>query len=136
MGQASCRIPPALDGVLDAAADETGLFRSDMMRRAVAFYAVANPDELEALGEDTSLGLQLMSDPLSGAYQTPSSPSASSASDGTKTGETEEKAEAGRARNRRESSGESATEDSAGEDPSTEDPAMGGPVYDPSKDET
>lgn len=47
MAQATCRVPPALDGALDEAADEIGLFRSDVMRRALLWYIKTNPDGLE-----------------------------------------------------------------------------------------
>jgi len=59
MAQASCRVTPALDDALDAAADETGLFRSDLMRRAVIHYIHTNPDGLQAFsGEDVPQGVR------------------------------------------------------------------------------
>lgn len=48
MAQATCRLPPVLDEVLNEGVEETGVFRSDLVRRAVVLYMTANPGELEA----------------------------------------------------------------------------------------
>lgn len=48
MGQATCRLPVALDEVLDDAVEEVGVFRSDLVRRALVLYMTANPDEIAA----------------------------------------------------------------------------------------
>lgn len=48
MGQASCRVPDALDSTLQAAADEMGVFRSDVIQRALIYYIQVNPHELDA----------------------------------------------------------------------------------------
>lgn len=46
MTQATCRLPPVLDEVLDEAVEEAGVFRSDLVRRALVLYMRANPDEI------------------------------------------------------------------------------------------
>jgi phosphoenolpyruvate-protein kinase (PTS system EI component) len=38
MGQASCRILDRLDQALQNAADKVGLFRSEVIRRALIYY--------------------------------------------------------------------------------------------------
>lgn len=48
MAQATCRLPPVLDEVLDEAVEEAGVFRSDLVRRALLHYVMANPDGIEA----------------------------------------------------------------------------------------
>lgn len=49
MAQATCRVTPALQDAIEGAAEEAGLFRSDVIRRALVYYVNRNPDELEAL---------------------------------------------------------------------------------------
>lgn len=58
MGQASCRIPDRLDTALQNAADEVGLFRSDVIRRALIYYIRTNPHDLEAFSKRSSKASQ------------------------------------------------------------------------------
>jgi predicted DNA-binding protein len=48
MAQTNCRIPDELNAAFENAADERGLFRSEVHRRALRHYASANPDEFAA----------------------------------------------------------------------------------------
>lgn len=48
MGQASTRVPDSIDEVLQEAADEIRVFRSDVIRAALVHYIRTNPPDLEA----------------------------------------------------------------------------------------
>lgn len=48
MGQASTRVPDAINDALQDAADELGVFRSDVIRAALVHYIRANPADLDA----------------------------------------------------------------------------------------
>lgn len=52
MAQATCRLPPSLENPLSEAVDEAGVFRSDLVRRALVLYMAVNPDELEAFAKN------------------------------------------------------------------------------------
>jgi hypothetical protein len=52
MAQATCRVTDELDTAIDEAAAEAGLFRSEVMRRALLHYVETNPDGLEAFAAD------------------------------------------------------------------------------------
>lgn len=61
MAQATCRIPPVLDDALDSAANEVGLYRSDLLKRALLHYITQNPDGLEVFAsDDVADGLRLL----------------------------------------------------------------------------
>lgn len=44
MAQCTCRISEDVNELFDEAVEETGLFRSDLIRRAVLYYMTSNPD--------------------------------------------------------------------------------------------
>lgn len=49
MAQATCRVPDRLNDAIDRAAEESGLFRSEIIRRALIWYLKENPDNLGVL---------------------------------------------------------------------------------------
>lgn len=51
MGQASTRVPEAINDSLQEAADELGVFRSDVIRAALVHYIRVNPANLDAFSD-------------------------------------------------------------------------------------
>ena len=50
-----------MDDALDAAANEVGLYRSDLLKRALLHYIEQNPDKLRAFaGGDVADGIRLL----------------------------------------------------------------------------
>lgn len=61
MSQVTCRVPPVVDDSIESAADEVGLFQSDLLKRALLHYIAENPDELGAFsGDELAKGIELL----------------------------------------------------------------------------
>jgi len=56
--RAQCRLPNRLNGLLEEAADERGVFRSEVTRRALRYYVGVNPDEIEAFNGVSATGIR------------------------------------------------------------------------------
>jgi hypothetical protein len=54
MAQVSCRVPSEVDKALEAAANEQGVFKADIVRRAIVHYIKQNPDDFEVYSKDRS----------------------------------------------------------------------------------
>lgn len=54
MTQVSCRVPAEVDDALQAAANEQGVFKADIVRRAIVHYIKENPDGFEVYSEGRS----------------------------------------------------------------------------------
>jgi metal-responsive CopG/Arc/MetJ family transcriptional regulator len=48
MGHLTCRVPDTLSEQYERAVEERGAFRSEIVRRALRYYAQENPDEIRA----------------------------------------------------------------------------------------
>lgn len=46
--QVNCRLPESMGEIVEEAADERMEFQSEIMRRALKFYILANPHEIAA----------------------------------------------------------------------------------------
>jgi len=53
-----CRLPGRLSELLDEAAEERGVFRSEVTRRALRYYVGVNPDGLEAFAGISAPGIR------------------------------------------------------------------------------
>lgn len=53
-----CRLPGRLSELLDEAAEERGLFRSEVTRRALRYYVGVNPDGLDAFAGVSAPGIR------------------------------------------------------------------------------
>jgi len=53
-----CRLPGRLSELLDEAAEERGVFRSEVTRRALRYYVGVNPDGLEAFAGASAPGIR------------------------------------------------------------------------------
>ena len=60
MGEArtQCRLPGRLNELLEEAAEERGVFRSEVTRRALRYYVGVNPDGIEAFGGVSATGVR------------------------------------------------------------------------------
>ena len=56
--RAQCRLPSRLNGLLEEAAEERGVFRSEVTRRALRYYVGVNPDEIEAFSGVSATGIR------------------------------------------------------------------------------
>lgn len=54
MAQVSCRVPSEVDDALQAAANEQGVFKADIVRRAIVYYVKQNPHGFEVYSEGRS----------------------------------------------------------------------------------
>jgi hypothetical protein len=54
MAQTSCRTPEQLNDWYERAAEERGVFKSEVVREALWFYARENPDEIAVSGVGTT----------------------------------------------------------------------------------
>ena len=53
-----CRLPGRLNELLEEAAEERGVFRSEVTRRALRYYVGVNPDGIEAFGGVSATGIR------------------------------------------------------------------------------
>jgi len=56
MGHVTCRVPDALSEQYERGAEEKGAFQSEIVRRALRYYAQKNPDGIRAFTAVSSRG--------------------------------------------------------------------------------
>lgn len=56
--RAQCRLPDRLNELLEEAAEERGVFRSEVTRRALRYYVGVNPDGIEVLRGVSATGIR------------------------------------------------------------------------------
>lgn len=64
MTQVSCRVPAEVDEALQTAANQQGVFKADIVRRAIVHYIKQNPDGFEVYSENTSQSQSVEEGPI------------------------------------------------------------------------